>query len=109
MPRLRILLDECIDWRLGKELSGHTVKTVSEIGWNGLKNGDLLSRAQNEFDVFITTDRNLTFQQNVSTYALVVIVLAPQSNRLQDILPLVPKVLKTLPAAKAGKAIVLQS
>jgi len=62
------------------------------MGWAGLKNGQLLTRAQTEFDVFITVDRNLSFQQNVSRYDIAIVVLRAASNRLQDLLPLVPKV-----------------
>lgn len=72
------------------------------MGWAGLKNGQLLTRAQAEFDVFITVDRNLSFQQNVSRYDLAIIVLRSPSNRLQDLLPLVPKVRAVLDGARSG-------
>jgi len=88
----RILLDECIDRRLGLELKPYEARTVPKMGWAGLKNGQLLTRAQTEFDVFITVDRNLSFQQNVSRYDIAIVVLRAASNRLQDLLPLVPKV-----------------
>jgi hypothetical protein len=57
-----VLLDECVDRRLVADIQGHSVKTVPEAGWAALKNGDLLGRAQHEFDVFVTTDRNLAYQ-----------------------------------------------
>ena len=60
---MKILLDECIDRRLARELKGHTVKTVPQMGWAGIKNGRLLAAAEKEFDVFVTVDRNLSFQQ----------------------------------------------
>ena len=63
MPLLKILLDECVHAQLGKHISGHNVTSVPQKDWTGLKNGDLLARAQVEFDVFITVDRNLAFQQ----------------------------------------------
>lgn len=59
---MKLLLDECIDRRLAKDLEGHEVKTVPQMGWAGIKNGALLTLAENEFDVFITVDRNLSFQ-----------------------------------------------
>lgn len=62
MPNFKILLDECIDRRLARQISGHEVKTAPEMGWAGLDNGELLARAEKEFDIFITVDRNLTFQ-----------------------------------------------
>jgi len=70
-----VLLDECVDRRLAGDIRGHDVKTVPEAGWAALKNGDLLRRAQHEFDVFITTDRNLPFQQDLSRFSVAVIVL----------------------------------
>ncbi len=100
--RPRILLDECIDRRLGPKLEPYQAKTVPKMGWAGLKNGQLLTRAQAEFDVFITVDRNLSFQQNVSRYDLAIIVLRSPSNRLQDLLPLVPKVRAVLDGARSG-------
>ena len=109
MSQLKVLLDECVDSGLKNEISGHEVKTVPESGWAGLKNGELLSRAQAEFDVFITTDRNLMFQQNLPKYDLAVIVLAAKTNRLQDLIPLMPKVLDAIDSAKPGKPVVLES
>ena len=100
--RPRILLDECIDRRLGAALKPYQTKTVPKMGWAGLKNGQLLTRAQAEFDVFITVDRNRSFQQNVSRYDITIIVLRSPSNRLQDLLPLVPKVRAALGNTGAG-------
>ena len=74
-----MLLDECVDRRLAADIQGHDVKTVPEAGWASLKNGDLLSRAQHEFDVLVTTDRNLPFQQDLSRFSIAVIVLRAQS------------------------------
>jgi hypothetical protein len=105
----KILLDECIDWRYGKELTGYDVTSVPKMGWNGLKNGALLSKAQDSFDIFITTDRNLTFQQNIPTFDIAIIILSTPSNRLQDLIRLVPKVLESLPNVKPGKATIIQS
>ena len=64
-----MLLDECVDRRLAANIQGHDVKTVPEAGWAALKNGDLLSRAQHEFDALVTTDRNLPFQQDLSRFS----------------------------------------
>lgn len=85
---MKILLDECLDRRFARELLGYEVKTVPEMGWAGVKNGQLLTLAQLEFDVFITVDRNLSFQQNLSQFDLAVVVLQAQSNRLVDLQPL---------------------
>lgn len=79
---MNVLLDECVDRRLARELGGHSVKTVSQFGWAGFKNGELLALAQNQFDVFLTVDRNLAFQPNVPQFNLAVVVLYPRTNRL---------------------------
>lgn len=109
MSPLRILLDECVDRGLAEAITGHEVKTVPEAGWASLKNGELLSRAQAEFDVFVTTDRNLMFQQNLPKFDIAVLVLSAKSNRLRDLLPLVPKIAETIPSATPGSPIILQS
>jgi hypothetical protein len=67
---MRILLDECVPWPMHKLLSGHACSTVQELGWGGIKNGDLLQRAEGEFDVFITSDQNLRYQQNLTVDSL---------------------------------------
>jgi hypothetical protein len=60
---LRVLLDECIDWRLSRDIVGHDVKTTLQMRWASIKNGELLALAATHFDVFVTVDRNLSFQQ----------------------------------------------
>ena len=101
---MKLLLDECVDRRLAKELPGHFVKTVPQMGWATIKNGELLALAQNEFDVFITVDHNLPFQQNLSKFKVAVVVLQATSNRLEDLKPLAPKVLAILSSLTKGAA-----
>lgn len=98
-----MLLDECVDRRLARYLQGHDVKTVPAVGWAGLKNGELLGRASAEFDVFVTVDRNLSFQQTLTRYAIAVVVLRAKSNRLADLRELVPDLLDLLPVLKPGE------
>lgn len=62
---MRVLLDECVDWRLLRDLTGHDVKTARQMGWSELKNGHLLRLTAEHSDVFVTVDRNLSFQNNV--------------------------------------------
>lgn len=93
---MRILLDECIPRKFCKFLSGHEVKTVVEVGWKGIKNGDLLKRAVPDFDVFISVDRNIAFQQNLSNLPIPTIVIHSKSIRLQDLKPFAPDVLDLL-------------
>lgn len=100
---MRILLDECVDQRFRNELIGHEVLTVQEAGWAGKKNGELLSLASQNYDVFITVDRNLYFQQNFSKLNLAVLVLVAPSNRLADLKHLGSKVLLELAIVQPGQ------
>ena len=79
------------------------------MGWAGLKNGELLSEAQKKFDVFITNDQNLTFQQNLLRYNIAVLVLCPISNKLEDTIDILPKAIKKLDVIKAGQAIFVKA
>jgi hypothetical protein len=99
---VRVFLDECVDWRLSWAIAGHEVKTARQMGWQGIKNGRLLALAAQSFDVFVTVDRNLTFQQNLSSHAIPVVVLHARSNRLADHMPLVPALLAAIAGAKPG-------
>jgi hypothetical protein len=101
---MRILLDECIDRRLSRDLVGYEVRTVPQMGWAGTLDGDLLPLVAAEFDVFITVDRNLPFQQNLVVLDLAVLVLVARSNRLADLQPLVPMILAAIPGAVKGGA-----
>jgi len=101
---VKILLDECVDQRFRRELSGHDVKTVQEMGWSGTKNGELLQLAQQEhFKVLLTVDRNLYFQQNVSGAKISVLVMIAKTNRLADLKPLVREVLHALDRVTEGE------
>ena len=102
---MNILLDECLDWRLGRDLPGHNVKTVGDMKWDGIKNGRLLALAQAQFEVFITGDRNLAFQQNLTQFSVAVVVVHAESIRLIHFRPLMPKVLALLPTLKAGQLV----
>ena len=99
---MKLLLDECIDRRLANDLVGHDVRTVPQMGWAGIKNSALLTLAELEFDVFITVDRNLSFQQDLPKFNIAVLVLHATSNRLADLKPLAPKILATLPTLTKG-------
>jgi predicted nuclease of predicted toxin-antitoxin system len=101
---MKILLDECIDRRLARDFIGYEIKTVPQMGWAGIKDRELLVLAEAEFDIIVTADRNLSFQQNLSQFDLSLIVLQAQSNRLADLKPLVPKVLEMLDIAPKGQA-----
>ncbi len=99
---MKIFLDECVDWRLARLIPGHEVKTARQMGWTTIKNGELLALASAQFDVFVTVDRNLAFQQNVASLSMAVVVLCAKSNRLADLTPLAPKLLIALDVAQPG-------
>ena len=99
---MRVFLDECIDWRLSRDIGGHDVKTARQMGWTAIKNGELLALAAAHFDAFVTVDRNLSFQQNLATLPIAVIILRAKSNRLSDLRPLVQGLLSSLESAKRG-------
>jgi hypothetical protein len=99
---MRVFLDECIDWRLARDLAGHEVKTARQMGWTSIENGELLALAAQHFDVFLTVDRNLSFQQNVPAAAIAVVVLRASTNRLADLRRLVPQLLVGLTGARPG-------
>jgi hypothetical protein len=93
---MRILLDEDLPRRLGVLIAEHTVSTVQGCGWSGIKNGKLLALAGTRFDVFLTMDGNLEFQQNLAKLPIAVLVVAAVSNRIEHLVPLVPEILKAL-------------
>jgi predicted nuclease of predicted toxin-antitoxin system len=101
---VRILLDEQLPRQFARELRGHQARTVQQQGWAGLTNGELLRRAAADgFEIFITADRNLQFQQNLRGSPLGVIVLVAPSNALEDLLPLVPGVLNAVTEVRPGE------
>ena len=93
---MRILLDESLPRRLVGELAGHTASTVTDSGWSGLENGELLRAAAPGFDVFLTADQNLEYQQNLSKLPLAVVVLIARDNTLDTLRPLLPGLLELL-------------
>src|SRR5438128_10025444 len=100
---MRLYLDECVPQRLRRDLSGHEVVTVREVGYGGLQNGVLLRHIQTECDVFITVDQNLRYQQNLQSYRCAIVVLIAPSNRLKDLRALIPEVLQVLTHIQPGE------
>ena len=105
---MKILLDECIDQGLAPMISSHDVKTVVSVGWTSLKNGQLLRLAAKEFDVFVTVDRNLSFQQNLPKYDIAVLVLHAATNRLSDLAKLAPNIETAIRNAPKGYATIVK-
>ena len=102
---MRLLLDECLPRTLKKEFPGHKIQTVPDMGWAGKKNGELLRLAENQFDVFVTLDQNMQYQQNLSKSSMAVLLLAVSNNRFESIQPLVSKVLFALKSLKPGQVV----
>ena len=91
---MRLLLDENLPKRLKQEFANHEVFTVRDMGWNGIKNGELLKLLlENEFDTLLTFDKNLQHQQNFQKYSIAVFVLSAKSNTYEALAPLIPKVI----------------
>ena len=106
---MRILLDECVPRGLKRSLRGfQLILTVPEAGFGGLKNGQLLRRVDGKFDVLITTDKSIQYQQNLSAYAIAFVLLRAKSNDITDIQPLVPKLLSRFNELSPGKLLIIE-
>ena len=103
---MKLLLDECVPRRLKRDFSQHEVSTVIEAGFQGLKNGLLLQSAANAgFEVLITVDQNLTYQQNLKTLPLSVLILTAPRNKYELLAPLVPQALTALQSIRVGEVV----
>lgn len=103
---MRILLDECAPRPLKRELADYEIRTVVEMGWAGKKNGELLRlMSQEGFTILLPTDQNLRYQQNLQQAGVAVVVLVAPSNKLSDLLPLIPDARNVLNAIVPGEVI----
>jgi len=87
---MRIILDECVPRIVKRRLPSRSIATVQEMGWAGIKNGELLRLVAADFDVFVTSDKNLKHQQNLDAIAVAVILLP--SNQVPVVLSLIPQI-----------------
>jgi len=106
---MRILIDECLPKKLKRELVDCIVFTVQEKGWSSLKNGELLRVSASEFDVFITADQNIEYQQNLSLFDIAVVVLVAPHNRVESLQPLIPKLNEVLKITQPGEIILISA
>ncbi|MEW6683183.1 MAG: DUF5615 family PIN-like protein [Nitrospirota bacterium] len=97
---MKVLLDESAPRIIQRRLSDAAIRTVQEMGWAGIKNGDLLERAEREFDIFVTADKNLRHQQNLSRRRLAIIVLP--SNQIPIVLNLLTEIEQAISRAVPG-------
>ncbi len=103
---MHVLLDENLDWRLVRYFDADfQVETVSRLGWKGKRNGELLQQAAATFDALVTMDKGIEHQQNLSKYAIGVILISARSNRIQDIQPAMLKVNQVLREVQLGRVI----
>ena len=102
---MRILLDECVTKRLKTHLTSYEVATVTEKGWSGLRNGQLMTAASADgFDILLTIDKNLQHQQNVGKYPLIIVVLNSPSSKLEVLITFLSAFEQQLPAFIKGNA-----
>jgi hypothetical protein len=101
---MRILLDECIPRKLKYSLPDQECQTVPETGLSGKNNGTLLSLAESVgFEIFVGMDKGLEYEQNLTGRSLAILILRAKSNRLADLLPLVPSLLRVMNLARKGE------
>ena len=100
---MHVLLDENLPRDLVGELAGHRVTSVQAVGWSGTRNGELLRRAHEHFDVLVTMDRSLPRQQNLQAFHIGVLIVRAPSNRMMHLKPLVGSILKALEDLRPGQ------
>jgi hypothetical protein len=106
---MKVLLDECVTCKLRRDFRGHEVYTVEEAGFKGLKNGDLLREASGKFDVLITVDQKLRYQQNIKSLKIAVLVFAVRRNTYEELHPLMDHALDALKHIKSGEFVIIKS
>jgi hypothetical protein len=100
---MRVLLDECVDWRLLRDLAEHDAKTVKQLGWSHVRNGALLRLAETAFDAFVTVDTNLPYQQDIASFRIGVVVLRGRTTRLPDLRELLGPLRDALSSIRPGE------
>jgi predicted nuclease of predicted toxin-antitoxin system len=105
---MRVLIDACLPVKLQNHIPLPGIATVRGMGWQRLKNGELLTRAQGQFDVLITMDKSIPAQQYLAQYSIGLVIVRARSNRLADLSPLIPKMLAALSEARPGTAVLIE-
>ena len=100
---MRVLIDNCVPWRLGNAIAAHDVASVVKLGWAGLGDGQFLDAMVGRFDVLVTVDKSLRFQQRLVGRPVSVVLLRAKSNTLREMLPLVPALLEALNTIAPGQ------
>lgn len=102
---MKVLIDENLPRKLAGHLKGHECRTVAECGWAGKKNGELLSVAEPEFEVLLTLDKNIPYQQDLKPGRIAIVIVRAPSNRIQDLLPIIPDCLVALQSIEPGHVV----
>ena len=104
---MKILIDECLPAALTENLTalGHECQTVRQAGFGAKKNGDLLTLAEGQWDVLLTSDRNIKYQQNMTGRNVSILILCAKSNRMKDLLPLMPACAQALLSIQPGQVV----
>jgi len=100
---MKVLLDECLPKKLQRDVEADFVQTVPEAGWASKKNGELLRLAEVDFDVLLTNDQNIEYQQNLKKFDLAFVVLVAPTNDIADLKPLMPAANEVLKTIQAGE------
>jgi hypothetical protein len=97
---MKVLLDECMDHRHRREMPGHDVKTVEQMGWASIKNGKLLRLAADAgFGAFVTVDQGISYQNDIASIEIAVFVLKTKNNSRASLKPLFPQLLAVIDSA----------
>ena len=102
---MKLLLDECLPWRLKRDFTGHDVSTVEGAGFKGLKNGRLLQAASGNFDVLITVDKSIPNQQNLASLNIALLIFRTQNNKYETLKQLEPQALIALQTIQPGDVV----
>ncbi|MFI5403344.1 MAG: hypothetical protein ACHQ1G_10430 [Planctomycetota bacterium] len=99
---MRVLLDEQLPRELAVELTGHETRTIDRMGWKGLGNGELLAQAAGKFDVLLTMDKAMPLEHDIARYRIALVLLRAKSNRIEDLRPLAPEILRAVAGSRPG-------
>jgi hypothetical protein len=102
---MRVLLDECVNPRVKNAFAKHEVRTVIEMGWGGITNGRLMALVQQRFDVFVTIDQNLEYQQNLTKLTFGLVVVAVPDNNIKYYRPIFAELMKAAESVRPGQVI----
>jgi len=102
---MKLLIDECLPRGLKRLFSEYECRTVQEMGWSGKQNGALLLLAEKEFDVLVTVDQGMEYEQNIANRKIGLLVLGARSNQIEDLTPVIPAALAALRDIEPGQVI----